>query len=256
MKLAFITGASSGVGAAAARHLAAAGYRVILVARRRAPLEQLARSIGAAAVAAPCDAADGEALLSLAGQIRATYGTPDLIVNCAGAGQWKFIEDTVPDEALHMMDAPYHCAFNTTHAFMDGMLARRSGVIIHVNSPAAFFPWPSSTGYAAARWALRGLHQALCQDLHGTDVSSCHLVLARVDSAYFDHNPDSVQHVPRLASTVRTLSADECGRLIARLAARPRRELLYPFMLRCYGWGHRLAPAMVSWLLRISGTRH
>ena len=256
MKLALITGASSGVGAAAARHLAGAGYRVALVARRRKPLEQLAVMIGPAATVAACDAADGDAVMAMADHIRATLGVPDLIVHCAGAGAWKFIEDTTPQDGDVMMQAPYRAAFNITHAFMRGMLARRSGVIIHVNSPAAIFPWPACTGYAAARWALRGLHEALCQDLHGTGVASCHLVLARVDSPYFEHNPDSIQHIPRIASTVRTLSSDECGRVIARLAARPRRELLYPFMLRCYGWSHRVAPGLVAWLLRISGSRH
>jgi NAD(P)-dependent dehydrogenase (short-subunit alcohol dehydrogenase family) len=162
-----------------------------------------------------CDASSGEEALALADRVRRTHGAPDVIVNCAGAGQWKLIEDTAPEEALAMLQAPYLAAFNMTHAFMREMLERRSGVLIHVNSPASIFPWPSAVGYTASRWALRGLHESLCQDLAGTGVRSCHLVLARVDSPYFEHNPGVAEAVPGIARMVRTLSTEECGRVIA-----------------------------------------
>ncbi len=255
MQTALITGASSGIGAEAARQLSSRGYRVILVARGQAQLEQVAGRIGANAVAEVCDASSGEQVLALAERVRRSHGIPDVVVNCAGAGQWKLIEDTSPAEALLMLQAPYLAAFNVTHAFMKDMLARRSGIVIHVNSPASIFPWPSSVGYTAARWALRGLHEALCQDLAGTGVRSCHLIFGRVNSAYFEHNPGVAENMPRIASTVRTLSADECGRVIAQLADNPKRELLYPFMLRLYGWNYRVAPALVLWLLRLTGAK-
>jgi short-subunit dehydrogenase len=154
-----------------------------------------------------------------------------------------------------MIQTPYLAAFNITHAFMRDMLARRSGVIIHVNSPASIFPWPSSVAYTAARWALRGLHEALCQDLAGTGIQSCHVVFGRVSSPYFEHNPGVVDNVPRIANTIRTLSTDECGRVIARLAERPKRELLHPFMLGLYGWSYHLTPLLVLLLLRITGAK-
>jgi short-subunit dehydrogenase len=255
MKTALITGASSGVGADAARHLSARGYRVLLVARGAAQLQRVAESIGGSAAVEVCDASSGEAVLALAERVRHEYGAPDVIVNCAGAGQWKLIEDTACEEALVMMQAPYLAAFNVTHAFMRDMLARRSGVIIHVNSPASIFPWPSCVGYAASRWALRGLHTSLRQDLARTGVTSCHVVFGRIDSAYFDHNPGAAEKIPWISRTIRTLSTDECGRVIADLAEKPRPELLYPLMLRVYGWTFRLTPGLVLWLLRVTGAK-
>jgi short-subunit dehydrogenase len=255
MKLALITGASSGIGADVARQLARTGYRVILLARRRPELELVAQSIGGDAIVEPCDAASGEQVLAMADRVRGASGVPDVIVNAAGAGVWKYMEETTPAEAVSMMQAPYFAAFNTTGAFMADMLKRRTGTVIHINSPAAFFPWPSAVGYAAARWALRGLHEALCQDLAGTGVRSCHVVLGEVDSPYFEHNPGTRAKLPKIAKTIRTVTTDECGRLIAGLAEKPRREVFYPFMLRLYSWNNRFAPALVRSLIRRTGAR-
>ena len=246
MKLALVTGASSGIGAAAVRQLVARGARVVAVARSRDGLEQVTRELGGAAVAMPCDAADGDAVLRLADAVIDEQGVPDVIVNSAGAGAWRRIEETSPAEAVAMMSAPYFAAFNVTRAFVPAMLARRSGVLIHVNSPAAIFPWPAAVGYAAARWALRGLHESLCQDLAGTGVRSCHVVLGRVDSPYFDRNEGATENMPAVARLVRTLGADECGRLIARLAERPSREVIHPAMLRLFALTHRVAPGLVA----------
>lgn len=253
MKLALVTGASSGIGADAARHLAARGTRVVLVSRRLGELERVAQSIGSGATAIACDVSRGADVFRLAESVRRDAGVPDVIVNCAGAGAWKRIEETSPDEAVAMMSVPYLGAFNVTRAFVPDMLARRSGVLIHVNSPAAIFPWPSSVGYSSARWALRGFHEALCQDLAGSGVRSCHVVFGRVDSPYFDVNAGATENMPAVSRTIRTLTTDECGRVIAKLAWRPRREVIHPFMLRLYVWSHRLAPGLVRFVLRAGG---
>ena len=86
-------------------------------------------------------------------------------------------------------------------------------------------------------------------------MKSCNLILGRVDSPYFDNNPGAAENMPGMARLMRTLTTDECGRLIARLAEHPRYEVAYPFMLRLNAWLHRLAPGFVNWLLRISGAK-
>lgn len=114
-KIALVTGASSGIGAATARALASQGARVVLVARRAAELKQVIDAIGSAAVSYPVDLTDAPAVATTASQIIGEVGHPDILVNNAGAGQWKFVHETTPDEAVAMMAAPYFAAFNTTH---------------------------------------------------------------------------------------------------------------------------------------------
>lgn len=256
MQLAVITGASSGIGAATARLLASRGYRVVLVARSQAGLEELADEIGDNAIVEVCDASEGEAVSAMAERVRYDLGVPDVIVNSAGAGAWEWIEDTSPAEAVKMMQAPYFAAFNLTHAFMGDLLARRSGVIIHVNSPVSYATWPGCTSYAAVRWALRGLHEALCDDLWRTGVHSCQVVFSRVSSAYFDRNPGTLEKIPGIAKTIRTVSPEECAKVIARVARRPRRQVVYPFLLRFYYWNHAVLPWATRWLMRRTGAKH
>jgi short-subunit dehydrogenase len=142
--------------------------------------------------------------------VRREHGSPSLIVNCAGLGAWKFLEDTPPEESAAMIAAPYLAASNLSHAFLPDMLERRAGLLIHVGSPASRIPWPGATSYSAARWALRGLHEALCQDLVGTGVRSCHVVFGEVSA-----RTSSTTGSPR--------SAAGASRLIRRYAdAAPR----------------------------------
>lgn len=254
--MAVVTGASSGIGEATARALAAAGWRVVLVGRRRGELERVAGAIGdgpGGAVVADLDAADGAAVVAMAERVTREQGVPDLIVHCAGAGRWRSVEETTPAEAVEMMNAPYFAAFNVTHAFMAGMLARRRGQLAFVDSAASIVPWPGATGYTATRWALRGLHEALLQDLRGTGVRSLRVVFGEVSSPYFAHNPGSHERIPRIARTIPVTSPERCAQVILRGVGARRKLVVHPFMLRLYRWLHLVAPGPVRWLVGITG---
>ena len=154
-----------------------------------------------------------------------------------------------------MISAPYLAAFNASRMFMRDMLQRRSGTLIHINSPACFMPWPSAVGYAGARFALRGLHEALRQDLAGTGVHSCHIVFGKIDSEYFTHNPGVEDRMPGIAKTIPTLSTTRCARLIADVAERPRSQAIHPFMLRLFYWSYLVTPWLTSFFLRVTGAK-
>jgi NADP-dependent 3-hydroxy acid dehydrogenase YdfG len=256
-RLALVTGASSGIGAATAVRLGRDGWKVILLARRAEKLTEIARAVdhaGGEALIEAVDAADGEAVITMASRVIAAHGAPDFIVHCAGAGQWKYVEDTSPAELASMMSAPFAAAFHVNHAFLRPMIQRGSGVLVHVNSPAALSPWPGSAGYACARWALRGLHEALVQDLAGTGVRSCHAVFGEVSSEYFSANPNSHDRLPKIAALIPISTPDDCAAAIVPLADRPR-DLVKPLVLRGFYWLHAVAPWLVRWTSRLTGHR-
>jgi NADP-dependent 3-hydroxy acid dehydrogenase YdfG len=251
MPLALVTGASSGVGRATAIALRARGWEVIAVARRESELAALAQDCGAETLA--LNAADPEAVDRLAATLKDRC--PDVIVNAAGAGRWHRLEDTSPAEARAMMDAPFFAAFLVTRAFLPPMLKRGAGQIIHVNSPAAYQPWPHSALYAASRGALRSIHEALRQDLAGSGVISSHITFGKVSSDYFAANPGTEERLPRIAKTFRTLSPEACATLILRLIDRPRAEAVHPPLMAFYLKVWRIWPGLVRWLIRITSPR-
>ena len=254
-RVALVVGASSGVGAATARELARRGWAVVVSARSEDRLVSLTQAIGPDASCKSCDATLPADVAALESFVRERHGVPDVAINCAGLGRWKRLEDTSPEELRLMIGAPYLAAANASRMFLDDMLRRRSGTLIHVNSPACYMPWPSAVGYTASRFALRGLHEALCQDLAGSGVRSCHVVFGRIDSEYFDHNPGIEERMPGIAVTVRTLTVEECANVLADVAARPRSLVVHPFMLRLYYWNNLVAPWMTRWLLRVTGAQ-
>ena len=251
-KLALVTGASSGIGKATAALLVKQGWRVLALARRTERLEALAEALGDALRAVTCDGGDGDAVARMAHCILTEEGVPDLIVHCAGAGQWKEIEDTPPDELQRLMAAPFAAAFHINHAFMAAMIARGSGRLLHINSPACTMPWAGATGYVAARFALRGLHEALVADLRGTGVSTTHVVFGEVSSEYFESNPDSLQKLPAIASLVPVMSPEACAKVLVRVIDSRRTEVVAPFMLKLFFVGFRIAPSLVRWLIALT----
>ena len=254
--LILITGASSGIGAASARAAARAGGRVVLVARTQAALEALAgeiRAAGGQAWVYAADLADPLQVAQMAWRVAREAGLPDIIVNSAGAGRWLFIEETSAEEAMEMMAAPYFTAFYTTRAFLPGMLARGSGQIVVINSPASRAVWPGATGYMAARWALRGFTEALRADLHGTGLRVTSVVPGKVLSPYFDHNPGSLERGPRIARIIPDLTTEQAAAGVLWATTHNRREHVMPGTLRLLYGLHWLAPWLLDGLLVRTG---
>jgi len=182
-------------------------------------------------------------------------GTPAAVDNSAGAGVWRWMEDTSHAELAGMLGAPFLAAWNVTRAFLPGMLAQRRGVVVHVGSPASLAPWPGATGYTTSRWALRGLHEALRQDLAGTGVHSCHVLLGEVSSEYFDANPGTHEHIPRVGRVIPTISSERAARAVVRTIARPRAQVFEPPMLAAMQVANRVSPRLVALLARRTGRR-
>jgi len=256
--LAVVTGASSGIGRSTALALAGHGWRLVLVARGRDALDAVASEVdtrGGVGIVEVADATDAAAVEALAARVLARDGVPDVIVNSAGSGEWRFIEELPASAGDRMIGAPYLAAYHVCAAFMAPMLARGTGAFVHVGSPASLMPWPGATAYAASRWALRGLHEALCADLAGTGLRSCHVLLGEVRTAYFDVAAGSHERIPTVGKLIPVMSAEAAGGIVAGVALRPRREVIRPVVLLLFAWSHWLAPRLVEWLVRSTGAR-
>lgn len=255
-KLVLVTGASSGMGEAIAKAMAKAGGRLVLLARNQGELDRVAcliQVMGGEAHAFSVDLKDADATAKVAAQITQQLGTPDILINNAGAGKWRFVEETTPAEAVEMMALPYFATFNITHAFLPAMLKRNSGHIVNISSVASRFVWPGATAYTAARWAVRGFTQALRADLDSTNIMVSLYESASVKSPYWERNPGSAEREPGIAAIIPKLSVEEVGAAVVRGVERNKKLIIAPFMTKVIYWNHVFFPWLIQWLLTKTG---
>jgi len=160
-KTAVVTGASSGIGAATARQLAAAGYHVFLAARRADRIEQLAAEIGGTAV--QTDVTSEESVAALAEKVGPRL---DLLVNNAGGAYG--LEPVSQADSEHwrqMFDVNVLGVMQMIRALLPALEASGAGAIINVGSTAGRTPYEGGAGYNAAKFGLRAMTQALRLEL-------------------------------------------------------------------------------------------
>lgn len=230
-----ITGASSGIGAATARYAAKKGATVILVARSESKLEQLAQEIceenGSASFYA-ADLSELSAIRDVVVRIEDNEGIPDIIMNNAGAGQWKYAHETTPEEAAAIMSVPYLASFALTHAFLPKIIERKSGMIVNIASAASFMVWPGATAYIAARWAIRGFNDALKAELSPQGIKVMLVAFAKVISDYWRNNPGSEQNIPERQSMIPELSPQDAAKYIITGIEQDKKQVIEPWQLR------------------------
>lgn len=170
---AVVTGASSGIGAATALALAAAGHPVALGARRVERLEELAAEIRAAAgeaVVHALDVTDDDSVADFADKVRAELGGIEVVVSNAGAVNPGTIHEVETDRFAQELDLNIAGAHRLVRAFVPAMVERRRGDIVFVSSDVAVRARPFMSSYAAGKWGLEGMVHALQMELEGTGV--------------------------------------------------------------------------------------
>lgn len=172
---AFVTGGSRGMGKAIALHLAGAGAKVAVCARREGDLEAAGRELRAIVpdcLALPLDISRAEDVLAGVERIEATLGPIDILINNAGI----FRSGPVWEMTVGEWDAQFGInlkgQFLVTRAVVPGMIARRRGRIIFISTVAALFSFPGLSCYTAVKRGLEGFAGCLAQELceHGIKV--------------------------------------------------------------------------------------
>ncbi len=162
-RTALITGASSGIGESFARHLAAQGYQLVLVARRKERLEVIAADLQAGGSSPveviQADLSDEEDIRRVA-QHTAGLEELDILVNNAGFGMSGYFSKIELEKHRYMNRVHIDAALSLTHAVLPGMIARRSGNIINVSSVAALLPY-GNVSYNATKAYLVAFSEVL-----------------------------------------------------------------------------------------------
>lgn len=172
-RIAVVTGAGRGIGAATARALAAAGYDVVLAARTSEQIERVASELGAAghlATAVVCDVTSEPSVESLS-RTAAAMGPVSVLVNNAGAAGSMPLARTPLDEWNRLLSVNATGAFLCTRAFLPGMLERKAGRVVNVASTAGLAGAKYLAAYTAAKHALVGLTRAAAAEVAGTGVT-------------------------------------------------------------------------------------
>lgn len=257
-KTILVTGASSGIGAATAREFAKKGAAVILVARNEKKLKTLVDEIvidGGRASYYVADLSDAGQVVQLAERVKAEAGIPNVLINNAGQGVWKFIDETDYDEVSKMMAVPYYAAFYLTKAFLPGMLERDSGLIVNMTSYAGFIAFTGATAYIAARTAMIGFHNALTADLYGTGVKTSLAYFAKVTSDYWENNPGSEERLPTSQALIPVITPQKAARAIVQGVVKEKKKITTPFMIHVMNFLIRYFPWLTRWIINKTGFR-
>jgi len=171
-KVALVTGASAGLGVEFARQLSKRGHRLVLAARRKERLEELAKELGNARAVA-IDLSKGDAAAKLMADVAANGETVDLLVNNAGFGLIGRFAELDAARERQMIDLNIGVLTDLCRAVAPDMIKRKSGGIINVASTAAFQPGPKMAVYFATKAFVLSLTEALHEELkpHGIRVS-------------------------------------------------------------------------------------
>lgn len=164
-KVAIITGASSGIGEAAARLLANEGVNVTLVARSADKIEALAQQIGDKAVAMPADVGDADAMAAVFTEVKNRFGGLDLLFNNAGVGYHNMFEKSPRSEWQATIDANIYGVLNCTQLAIPLMRGRKGAMINTVASVGGRHGLPGWAVYCATKFAMVGFHDALRKEL-------------------------------------------------------------------------------------------
>jgi NAD(P)-dependent dehydrogenase (short-subunit alcohol dehydrogenase family) len=251
-----ITGASGGVGRAAARRFGADGARVALIARGRKGLEGAAREVeqaGGRALVLPVDVADAQQVEAAAASVEDAFGPIDVWVNDAMVTIYAEFRDIEPDEFRRATDVTYHGMVWGTQAALKRMVPRDSGSIVQVGSALAFRGIPLQAPYCGAKAACKNFTESVRTELmhHRSKVRVSMVHLPGVNTTQFTWGRTKL---PKQTMPVPPIYQPEIAADAIHYAAYHRRRQIYvgiPTVMNIVG--ERVAPWFLDWYLAKTG---
>jgi NADP-dependent 3-hydroxy acid dehydrogenase YdfG len=226
-KLAWVTGAGSGIGEAAALKLAEAGATLVLTGRRAAPLEAVAariRASGGTAEVRPADLMDAAAVKALGAFIDTRFGRLDILVNNAGLNitprRWAVL---TPEGVDQLVRGNLASAFHCVTVALPFMRAQKDGVLIHTASMAGRVISPlGGAGYTAAKHGVVAMSHTINMEEGVNGIRSCVVCPGEVATSILDKRPNPVSAEER----ARMVQSADVGDLIRYVACLPPHVVL------------------------------
>jgi short-subunit dehydrogenase len=225
----WITGASSGIGEAAAIAFARAGAKLVLSSRRPAELDRVRRACVRPDdhVVVPLDLAHSETFSAIVADVLGRCGKIDVLLNNGGVSQRALASDAALDVERALMEIDYFGPVALTKAVLPSMRARRSGRIVVVSSVMGYVGTPGRSTYAAAKHALHGYFDSLRAEVWRENIGVTLVCPGYVQTAVSDNavGPRGEKH-GRIDATHQTgITAEACAAAIVRAVAKGREEI-------------------------------
>src|SRR6478752_230308 len=233
-KVAVVTGASSGIGAATARALAADGYRVALLARRLDRITTLAGELGNGSTAIEADVTERDSIVAAAGRVRQELGAAGVLINNAGVMLLGPFGSGQRADYRQMIEVNLLGAITATEVFLD-QLKDGGGDIINISSVAGRTARSGNGVYAATKWGINGWSESLRQELL-PDVRVTLVEPGVVATELPDHitHEETRQGVQRLYGQAE-VTAGDVAEVITFILGRQRRLAINEVLLRPAG---------------------
>jgi NAD(P)-dependent dehydrogenase (short-subunit alcohol dehydrogenase family) len=251
-----ITGASAGVGRAAAREFAKHGARIALLARNREALENARAEVqeaGGEALVLPTDVANAAQVESAAEAVEKEFGAVDIWINNAMVSVFSPVKEMTAEEFKRVTDVTYLGTVYGSLAALKRMLSRNAGVILQVGSALAYRGIPLQAAYCGAKHAVQGFCDSLrCELLH--DGSNVKLVMVQMPALNTPQFGWVKSRLPRKPRPVPPIFQPEVAARAIYWAAHQHRPEVY------LGWptvkaivGDKVAPRLADWYLARNG---
>lgn len=230
-RVAVITGASSGIGEATARALAADGHRVALLARRADRIHALADDLGNGAIAIQADVTDRDSIVAAAERVQQELGGADVLVNNAGVMLTAPFTSDQREEHRRMVETNLLGAMTATEVFLDQLRADGGGDLVNISSVAGRVAPAGFAAYAATKWGINGWSEALRVELQ-PDIRVMVIEPGAIATELSDHITHADSKRTAKDALDMAIPSHDIADVIAFAVSRPQRVTLNEILVR------------------------